>query len=61
MNENQTSISKSHTNNTPFHCNQNEKRKKKNNQREKQTSNPKRKGLRTLILTKIEMKRSVGL
>jgi hypothetical protein len=43
MNENQTSTSKSHTNNTPFRCNQNEKRKKINNQREKQTSHPKEK------------------
>jgi hypothetical protein len=43
MNENQTSSSKSHTNNTPFRCNQNEKRKKRDNQREKQTSHPKAK------------------
>ena len=43
MNENQTSTSKSHTNNTPFRCNQNEKRKKRNNQRKNQTSHPKHK------------------
>jgi hypothetical protein len=43
MNENQTSIRKSHTNNTPFVAIKTKKRKKRNNQRKKQTSHPKNK------------------
>jgi hypothetical protein len=34
MDENQTNTSKNHTNNMPSRCNQNEKQKKRNNQRE---------------------------
>jgi hypothetical protein len=43
MNENQPSTNKSHTNNTPFRCNQNEKQKKRNNQREKKLHTQKEK------------------
>jgi hypothetical protein len=41
MNENQTSISKDHTNNTPFITIKTKRRKKRNNQRKRQTSHPK--------------------
>jgi hypothetical protein len=41
MNENQTSISKTHTNNTPFVAIKMKKRKKGNNQRENKISHPK--------------------
>jgi hypothetical protein len=43
MNENQTSKRKSHTNNTPFRSNQNEKRKKINIQRENKLQTQKEK------------------
>ena len=43
MNENQTSPSKSHTNNTPFRCNQNEKQKKRINQRKNKLQTQKEK------------------
>jgi hypothetical protein len=61
MNENQSSTSKSYTNNTPFRRNQNEKRKKNNTQREKQTSHPKAKAEEQMTLTEIKTRRSVGL
>jgi hypothetical protein len=51
----------SYTNNTPFRSNQNEKRKKRNTQREKQTSHPKAKVEEQMTLTEIKTKRSVGL
>ena len=61
MNENQSSTSKSYTNNTPFRCNQNEKQKKRNTQREKETSHPKAKVEEQLTLIEIKTRRSIGL
>ena len=56
MNENQTSIRKSHTNNTPFVVIKTKKRKKRNNQRKKKTSHPKERVEEQLTLTEIKTK-----
>jgi hypothetical protein len=46
MNENQTSTSKSHTNNTPFRSNQNEKAKEKETIKEKRKIHTQKKKLK---------------
>ena len=60
MNENQTSISKSHTNNTPFVAIKT-KNEKKNQPKKKQSSHPKEKFEEQMTSTGNKIQRSVNL
>jgi hypothetical protein len=60
INENQTSIRKSHTNNTPFIATKTKSERKKKI-KEKKNFTPKRKIRRTITLIEIKTKRSISL